>query len=377
MNMKTKFIMGGNEVFVFGLNEETALDQLKPKVYTVSHDIRGYFLTVTKDRLEVPKSVYGPTPRRVQKCIDTYNDRSSSTGILLTGDKGTGKSLFMSLLANAAMDELGIPVIIVKDGYSGQHFTSFIESLGECCLVFDEFAKVYSGGKGGQAIGGDERPTAGQDSLLTLIDGIDKTKRMFIFTENRELDINEYVLNRPSRVYYHFRYKKLDEESILGYCADFDVSADFANELAELSRRARIFSFDMLQTIVEEHIRYGATIEESIADLNIEVHQADTSMVEIVKIMRKGTNETVELSDPSKRIIERPTRYTYISVKDANASESEFVDLDDDNGVVSFHVNDSDLAYEHNTSLVYDTSAYVVVCNALPTSATDFWKLLA
>jgi hypothetical protein len=95
-----------------------------------------------------------------------------------------------------------------------------------------------------------------QSALLSMMDGIDKTKRMFIFTENSQLDVSEFMLNRPSRVYYHFKYKKLDEASIMGYCKDKNVDIAVTKDIIDLARRLRIFSFDMLQSIVEEHLRF-------------------------------------------------------------------------------------------------------------------------
>ena len=217
--MQTKFMINGSTINVFNMNEETALDYLPAKIYTLKYDdFSGFFLEITKDILELPEKIYGKTMERVNKCLQTYQERTASTGILLTGDKGTGKSLLMSLLANEAIDKLELPVILIKDAFNGTKFVSFIESLGECCLVFDEFGKMYVSDD--RHTGDNEVP---QKALLSLMDGVDKTKRLIIMTENHEFDINEFMLNRPSRVYYHFRYRKLDEESIVGYCNDHDV----------------------------------------------------------------------------------------------------------------------------------------------------------
>jgi polynucleotide 5'-kinase involved in rRNA processing len=127
-------MIDGSNVHIYKMNEETALDVLPPKIYTVRfHQLMGYYLEITKDRLEMPVKIYGTVEARVSKCVKTYMERSTSTGILLTGDKGTGKSLLMSMLANAVIDALNMPIILIKDAFTGTQFTSFIETIGECC----------------------------------------------------------------------------------------------------------------------------------------------------------------------------------------------------------------------------------------------------
>jgi len=214
--MKTKFMLNGTTVSVININEDFLLDVLPPKVYIAKYNqLTGFYLEAVTDKLELPAKIYGTTPDRVTKCIETYKSRDTSTGILLTGDKGTGKTLLMSLLANRVVSELNLPVILIKDAFAGSPFVTFIETIGECALVFDEFGKMYAASD--RHIGENEVP---QKALLSLMDGVDKTKRMFILTENSEVDINDFMLNRPSRIYYHFRYKKMEEASVVGYCLE-------------------------------------------------------------------------------------------------------------------------------------------------------------
>jgi len=382
--MTTKFMIGGNTVHVFDLNDETALDVLPPKVYTVRFNpIEGFHLGITKDKLELPEKIYGNTPQRVQKCIDTYIDRNNSTGILLTGDKGTGKTLLMSLLANQIIEQLNMPVILIKDPYAGSQFTSFIENIGECALVFDEFGKMYSSGDR-HSNNDSEVP---QTSLLSLMDGVDKTKRMFILTENSEFDINDFMLNRPSRVYYHFKYRKLDEPSVIGYCEDHDVSRATTKDIVDLQRRSRIFSFDMLQTIVEEHLRYNESVEDITEDLNIDTREDKGEMIEILKIVERATETEREIFDTP--YISKPDNgYTYIKVKDNSearvakkadqpTSADELIaaceaDEDEADSYNEVYVRDKDLVYEKEGQLVYETDEFIFTAKDLPRVTTNY-----
>jgi hypothetical protein len=376
--MQTKFLINGTTVSVVQLSDDTALDYLPSKVYSVQfNQFTGYYLSVVKDRLQIPEKIYGTARQRVHKCISTYIDRDTSTGILLTGDKGTGKTLLMSLLANEVITQLDMPVILVRDAYSGEAFDRFIQSIGECCVVFDEFGKMYDSTKHSDG--------PNQDSLLGLLDGVDKTKRLIIMTENSELDISDFMLNRPSRVYYHFRYKKLDEGSIKGYCEDRGVEDIVIREIVDLSRRSRIFSFDMLQSIVEEHVRYGESITTIIDELNIDLRQEIGAEIEIVKVVEKDTEEERELS--RSNIITKPVSpygYAYVYLKptgatsatsrvDSNQSVAVAESDDEDDDEVYF--KESDLAYESAGKMVYETNRYIVIAKEVPIKNTNYYNM--
>lgn len=380
--MKTKFFVSGGSVYAFALNEETTLDVLPPRIYTLGYNtMEGFHLMITKDKLDLPAKIYGKTPQRVQKCINTYNDRSQSTGILLTGDKGTGKTLLMSLLANEIIEQLDMPVILVKDAHAGQAFTSFIESIGECALVFDEFGKMYES----NTRHNNNENTVPQTALLSLMDGVDKTKRMFILTENSELDINDFMLNRPSRIYYHFKYHKLDEESIKGYGTDKGVDDEVVNDIIDLSRRSRVFSFDMLQTIVEEHLRYDITVDEVVRDLNIDTREEGGAMIEILKVVERGTEVERDVHDTPFVVKPGNRGYCYIKVKPNGharrsnqpvpvTGSSAHEDIAEDQ-YDEVYLEEKDLAYEKEGKLVYETEEYTFIARDVVKPRTSYFNL--
>lgn len=373
--MKTKFMVEGSTVSVVNLNDELALDKLPPKVYTVQFNkMFGFYLNILKDQLQVPNKIYGNVMQRANKCIKTYCDRTASTGILMTGDKGTGKTLLMSLLANKVIAELELPVILVTEPHAGEQFTAFLGAIGECCLIFDEFGKMYD--KRGQ-----ELETPSQESLLSLLDGVDKTKRLIIMTENNEYDINEFLLSRPSRVYYHFRYRKMDEDSIEGYCADRQVGDDVVGEIIDLSRRTKIFSFDMLQSIVEEHLRFGSSVNDLVVDLNVDTRAASIATIEIIKVVSKATGREVDVV--GSKIVEKPTSqysYTYLSVKEAASRGrgrpvGEITEATEDDNNDRVHFDSTHLEYEVAGNLVYETSEYTIVAKEMPKVSANYFDL--
>ena len=303
MNINTKYFLRGSEIDVIRISSDTALDHIPPRVYSIQFEpMRGYFLSVIKDQFSIPERIYGDVEQRARRCINTYRSRVTSTGILLTGDKGTGKTLLLSLLSNTVINELKLPVIMVRQPFSGETFDSFIPLLGECCLVFDEFGKTYN-----SVNHTSEFP--GQTSLLPLLDGADKTKRLIIMTENRVNDINEHILNRPSRAYYHFKYTKLDEATTKEYCSDFNVPPDITNRILDLSRRSYQFSFDMLQAIIEEYFRYNESFEDAITHLNIDTGKIHQQQLEIIRVINQTDKTELSLAPDQPTIIDKPADY--------------------------------------------------------------------
>ena len=392
-------MLDGSHVSVLKLNEDLLLDQLPARIYSVQFNaLTGFYLQTVKDELEIPERIYGTTMARVEKCMETYVTRDASTGILLTGDKGTGKTLLMSVLANSMIEHLNMPVILIKEAYAGNQFTSFIETIGECVLVFDEFGKMYAAND--RHNGQDDVP---QKALLSLMDGVDKTKRMIILTENSEVDINEFMLNRPSRIYYHFKYKKLDEASVIGYCEDNDVKADVVTDIIELARRSKIFSFDMLQSIVEEHLRFDGKIDEITADLNIDTREDRGAMMEITKIIDRKTDKERKIFGSA--FVNKPSMHNYVYIKVANEEtegtqvapdmvmperfEHDSPELaaaikaangltptrEEDDGYDEIYVQDRDLAYEKDKELVYETEDFIFVAKAQESPTSQYWKL--
>lgn len=367
-------MLDGASVRIVKINEETALDKLPARIYSVEFaQLLGYYLSIVKDQFEVPAKIYGRTNKRAEKILYSYQDRDAATGVLLTGDKGTGKSLLMSLIANKAITELNLPVILIKNPYIGSDFTNFVENIGECVLIFDEFGKMYSNSKHS------EGPT--QNDLLSLMDGVDKTKRLSIFTENSDWDISEFMLGRPGRAYYHIRHKKLDEASITGYCEDHNVSSEIVDEIVDLSRRSRLFSFDMLQSIVEEHIRFGEHVEDIVDDLNIDTRQETVAMMEVLEVFDLATNEKRVIHDTP--FVTKPTSNSWdceVKVK-RNFTEAEIRHMEEEDEELEerydeFYVRIKDLSYEKNGKSVYETDRYRVIAKDVPKVSTNYSLLV-
>lgn len=280
MALSTKFADQGTVVSVISFDDETIKDQLKPAVYSVGFNMMtGYYLNKVGDKLNTPNKVYGRVGQRVEKIMTSYNAATSSFGVLMSGDKGSGKTMTSSMVANRAIEELNLPVILVEDSFDPSSLASFIQKIGECVLFFDEFGKRFNDKQGEQG------------ELLSLMDGTGSCKRLVMLTENERSDINRYMLNRPGRLHYHFQYGKLDLDTIEEFCKEHELEEEVIQKIHLRCEMSREFSFDVLQALVKEYKLYGGDIDELAKDLNIEatyLPQSPTMLVLSVLDQEKG-----------------------------------------------------------------------------------------
>jgi len=149
-----------------------------------------------------------------------------------------------------------MPVIIVNDAHFGEIFNQFVQGIEQPAMfLFDEFEKVYSSEQ--------------QESVLTLLDGVFPSKKLFVFTSNSRYRIDEHMQNRPGRIYYFLEFGGEDREFIIEYCNDKLVNQDNASGVITVSELFDKFNFDMLKALIEEMNRYDETAAQALKMLNV------------------------------------------------------------------------------------------------------------
>lgn len=254
-----KIVNIGNEYSIKG-DSLKIYDKLPAGVYTVCfEDMKGFFMTKHAD-LEVKEKVYGVHDSKVQKVMRNFENLDRSLGVILSGDKGIGKSLFSRLLSQMMINK-GYPVILVDTYYKG--IAGYLESIQqECMILFDEFDKTFYN----CTPSGIDDP---QTEMLGLFDGISSGKKLFVITCNSIYRMNNYIINRPGRFHYHFRFEYPNMEEIREYLND-KLKPEYHNEIPKvLSFSKKIdLNFDCLRSIVFE-INNGEAFKDAIKDLNI------------------------------------------------------------------------------------------------------------
>jgi len=201
-----------------------------------------------------PGRIYGAMTNTVGRVMATYQDRPSSTGILLAGEKGSGKSLMAKEIARLGAAQ-GIPTIIISEPWCGETFNDFLQNITQDCIVlFDELEKVYTKDK--------------QTELLTLFDGVFPTKKLFIITVNDQYSLSNYLMNRPGRIYYFLSFKGLSKEEVREYIDATLLNKENGAGIETVASMFAEFNFDLLKAMVEEMNRYSETALEVLKYLN-------------------------------------------------------------------------------------------------------------
>lgn len=250
------FVIRNKNVFMAS-DRGDEIPEIPVGYYTLcEHPMAGLYLQRVDD-FDLPKKMYGNTIARADKITSTFLDRPGrTTGALLSGNKGAGKSLLSRAICVNAVAK-GLPVIILEQPFAGPGFDNFMNSIKQPVVVFiDEFEKKY------------DEPEK-QNALLSLLDGTGQGHKMYLMTSN-SADVSTFLLNRPSRIFYHMQYKKLDEEVMLGYCADHLQNPDHLKKIQTLWALSTDMSFDILQSLVEELNRYpNVDFLSLLDDMNI------------------------------------------------------------------------------------------------------------
>ena len=245
------------ERYSIATGEVETYDLLPVKTYVAMHSERDGFYLTEHPNIEVKEKVYGVHDSKVKKVIHAFEIFERSLGTILSGDKGIGKSIFAKRLCQKAIEK-GYPVIIVDEAHKG--IARFIENIEqECVILFDEFDKTFKSNKEN-----DE-----QAKLLSLFDGIAGGKKMYVITCNELYGLNDYIVNRPGRFHYHFRFEYPAAADIREYLED-KLEKQYHEEIDKVIEFAgRInLNYDCLRAIAFE-LNEGVPFAEAIAELNI------------------------------------------------------------------------------------------------------------
>ena len=242
-------------------------NKLPAQAYLACFDPQsGPFLKKYSD-LKISEKVYGVHSEKVDKVLNSFKIFNRNLGVILSGDKGIGKSLFSKLLSIKAI-ESGYPLIIVNSYFPGVgEYLAEIDQ--EVVVLFDEFDKTFELSERSRR-DDDAEKRSPQTEMLTLFDGVAQGKKLFVVTCNDVNALSKFIVNRPGRFHYHFRFEYPTAAEIEEYLID-SLNTDKAKEeiknVVAFSQKTKL-NYDCLRSIAFE-LNLGLTFKEAIKDLNI------------------------------------------------------------------------------------------------------------
>lgn len=254
--MNNEFIKAGERIVPFPLGLEYSLSS--DKVYDLCwDDWENKAFLKENGKLNLPNPLYSleKDDQFINRVLNYFNTtNANTTGVLLAGTKGTGKSV----LAKRIAKESNLPIIVVSDTFRTNRLVPFFKGFKTpVCIIFDEIDK-----------NGRYWDTS---EMLKFLDGIEITcKKLVLFTCNDVDSLNENLFDRCSRIRY---YKEYDDNSNEVFVKEI-CKNEGIEEIEKLSEfiidNFEILSFDNILSFIREVKQFpDMSYEDLLYDMNI------------------------------------------------------------------------------------------------------------
>lgn len=234
--------------------ENKVIKEIPKGVYTLSYNRRHYKIEAkySGDSFRVPNKIYCLDDKFIDRVMDAFGRRNSNLGVLMNGYKGSGKTITAKVICN----RLDLPVFVVTEKFDADEIQVFVNALEQDCILFiDEYEKVFGR----------------DDELLSLMDGSLNLRNniLFLLTSN-DMDINQNLINRPSRIFFIKQFGGLEESDIETILDDYLINKSNIGEIKELILLFEEVTIDNIMIFLSE-VNYAKNknLEDIIRNLNI------------------------------------------------------------------------------------------------------------
>ena len=251
----SEFIKVGERI----VNKPTGLDYnlINGKVYNLKWDrYNGVSYFEEDGSLSLPAKVYKTKSDDIFiKRVNTYFQKTSklSTGVMLSGIKGTGKTVMAKVIAKNS----NLPIIVVDEDYPTGRINDFFRKFETpVTIIFDEVDKHWD-----------------TENLLGWLDGVQtNAKKLVLFTCNNEDKVNNYLKDRCSRVRYIRHFEANDNARFLReILRDKGIAEDnIEDTYTFIVNNFGLLSIDNILSFIDEKLLFPELSNEEIFnDMNI------------------------------------------------------------------------------------------------------------
>lgn len=251
----SEFIKVGERI----VNKPTGLDYdlINGKVYNLKWDrYNGMSYFEEDGSLSLPAKVYTTKSDNIFiKHVNTYFQKTSklSTGVMLSGIKGTGKTVMAKVIAKNS----NLPIIVVDEDYPTGRINDFFRKFETpVTIIFDEVDKHWD-----------------TEDLLGWLDGVQtNAKKLVLFTCNNEDRVNDYLKDRCSRVRYIRHFEANDNARFLReILRDKGIAEDkIGDTYTFIVNNFGLLSIDNILSFIDEKLLFPELSNEEIFnDMNI------------------------------------------------------------------------------------------------------------
>ena len=260
------FIKNGNNIIPFPKGLEYELEP--GKVYDLLiKTVWGERVTkfTLNGEMNLPPTVYQTKKDKifVDRVLKNFNHSGkNTTGVLLTGDKGTGKSVTAKILAEKAK----LPIVVINPEMEEKYLEEFFKEFDQpVCILFDEVDKSFNTNK-----------------MLTFLDGMHKTaKKLVIMTANDEDNLSGYIKNRCSRIRYYRHYNMLEDAKEYAELICKEKGVENIEEIVNfIVNNIKYPSIDNISSFIDEVIftkEWNLSLNEVLEFMNINVGEGPIS----------------------------------------------------------------------------------------------------
>lgn len=213
--------------------------------------------------MNLPPTVYQTKKDKlfIDRVLKNFNSSDkNTTGVLLTGDKGTGKSVTAKILAEKAK----LPIIVINPDLEEKYLEDFFKEFDTpVCILFDEVDKNFNTHK-----------------MLTFLDGMHKTaKKLVVMTANDEDSLSHFIKNRCSRIRYYRHYSMKDDAREYAELICDSKNVGNKEEVVDfIVNNIKYPSIDNISSFVDEVIftkDWNLSLQEVLEFMNINVGEAE------------------------------------------------------------------------------------------------------